>query len=173
MVGITRVYCIAAYAATIRAGHRAAAITLGAFLLTIITESAFADEPMSTPSDEGAINAYPDQFSVERRRYRPAPPSPSLAGPFSRQTARDAELLAPCPEAEAWRQAGPGALAETDRRSSTRRLISRLREIEEVPFVTVWRKNDAKVFFGLNDDGRPGIHLKRVYRPETAVGDVQ
>jgi len=45
------------------------------------------------------------------------------------------------------------------RPSSPEEYLVYLRELEEVPFFTLWEGDSSRIFFGLDDDHHPGLHF--------------
>ncbi len=87
------------------------------------------------------IDAYPDHFG------RPVPAvSPIAPGRDSgQQDLADSSTAA--------------AAYAFSRPSSPEEYLIYLRELEEVPFLTLWQGTSTRVFFGLDEDRHPGLHF--------------
>jgi hypothetical protein len=109
-----------------------------------------ADPPPTAPGDPlraeikllaTPIEAYPDHFGL---------PDPA-ASPIAPGDQSDDQNLS---------QTSTAAAAYAFTRPSTpEEYLIFLRELEEVPFLTLWQGDSTRVFFGLDEDRHPGLHF--------------
>lgn len=109
-----------------------------------------ADPPPNAPGDPlfseitltgSPIDAYPDHFG------RPDPADAPLA---PGRTSAEQNLAESSTAAAAYAFSRP---------SSPEEYLIYLRELEEVPFLTLWQGTSTRVFFGLDEDRHPGLHF--------------
>jgi len=109
-----------------------------------------ADPPPNSPGDPifseitltgSPIDAYPDHFGLPDASVSPVAPG---------RVSDDQDLAESSTAAAAYAFSRP---------SSPEEYLIYLRELEEVPFLTLWKGNSARVFFGLDEDRHPGLHF--------------
>lgn len=109
-----------------------------------------ADPPPTAPGDpldaditllESPIDAYPAHFGL---------PDPAVSPVAPGRDSAEADLSDISTAAAAYAFSRP---------SSPEEYLIYLRELEEVPFLTLWQGNSTRVFFGLDEDRHPGLHF--------------
>ncbi|MGB5623520.1 MAG: hypothetical protein WBN65_13590 [Gammaproteobacteria bacterium] len=132
---------INAGAVTLRAWAASALIFQPALVLADPPAAAPADAlRAATPSVGTPIDAYPDRYALPEK----------ASSPIALGTTR-AELLS--------ETSTMMAAYAFNRPSSPEEFLVYLRELEEVPFLTLWEGNSTRVFFGLDEDRHPGLHF--------------
>ncbi len=94
----------------------------------------------ATPSDGSPINAYPDRYALPKTTSSPV----ARARAAAEMRSETSTML---------------AAYAFNRPSSPEEFLVYLRELEEVPFLTLWEGNSTRVFFGLDEDRHPGLHF--------------
>jgi len=100
-----------------------------------------ADALRAAPPSVGSpIDAYPDRYALPEKASSPL----ALGSTQSDLLSETSTML---------------AAYAFNRPSSPEEFLVYLRELEEVPFLTLWEGNSTRVFFGLDEDRHPGLHF--------------
>ena len=125
----------------------AAALLLGHPALVL------ADPPPRAPVDSVRAKArtVTSHFAAYPARF--ALPVPTRASAITGAAEDDHEQIADSESSTAM------AAYAFSRPSSPEEYLVYLRELEEVPFFTLWEGSTSRIFFGLDDDNHPGLHF--------------
>jgi len=94
----------------------------------------------ATPSNGSPIDAYPDRYALPETTSSPVARART---PMDMRSETSTMLAA----------------YAFSRPSSPEEFLVYLRELEEVPFLTLWEGTSTRVFFGLDEDRHPGLHF--------------
>ncbi|MGB5209059.1 MAG: hypothetical protein WBN31_09310 [Gammaproteobacteria bacterium] len=97
-----------------------------------------------SPTTVHPIASYPARFALPKR-HRAAATVGDKGSHIQQVTDSDASTAM-----AAYAFSGP---------SSPEEYLVYLRELEEVPFFTLWEGSSSRIFFGLDDDHHPGLHF--------------
>ncbi len=128
-------------AVTLRAWTAFAVIFQPALVLADPPPAAPADAlRAATPTVGSPIDAYPDRYALPEKASSPVALGSTQAALLSETSTMMAAYA-------------------FNRPSSPEEFLVYLRELEEVPFLTLWEGNSTRVFFGLDEDRHPGLHF--------------